>query len=136
MQAINAAADHVLSLLRGGPPSVDPVGGATARQRRQQQRPSWNGSATVDHPSFTIEALPVDAFEALVIVASELGTLIDDDQPYRLEFTLDGDPRGMVRSDAGSRCRGDDCQRGGGGSARIPAPIGRASARPVGGWSQ
>lgn len=91
MQAINAAADHVLSLLRGG---STPFDAASARPRRRPQRPSWNSSSAVDHPSFTIEALPVDAFEALVIVASELGTLIDDDQPYRLEFTLDGDPRG------------------------------------------
>jgi hypothetical protein len=42
-----------------------------------------------DHPSFTIEALPVRAFEALLIVADLLGELIDDDPPYQLEVLLD-----------------------------------------------
>ena len=44
-----------------------------------------------DHPSFTIEALPVEAFEGLLIVAGWLGDLIDDEPPYALEVAL-GDP--------------------------------------------
>jgi hypothetical protein len=41
-----------------------------------------------DHPSFTVEALPAEAFEALLVVASWLGDLIDDDPPYGLEVAL------------------------------------------------
>ncbi len=38
-----------------------------------------------DVPSFTVEALPVEAFEALVVVAGWFGEIIDDDPPYRLD---------------------------------------------------
>jgi len=97
MQAINAAADQVLAALQGG---------GQRRRQGERSRQTWFGSTTVDHPSFTIEALPVDAFEALVLVASELGTLVDDDQPYRLEFRLEGDLRAWCEvtlvPDAGS----------------------------------
>lgn len=81
MQEVNAAADQALAALRGG-------------SRPTRQRSAWRGAPAVDHPSFTVEALPVDAFEGLLLVASELGTIIDDDQPYRLEFSLEGDVRG------------------------------------------
>lgn len=42
-----------------------------------------------DVPSFTVEALPVVTFEALVIVASWIGEVLDDDPPYRLDAYLD-----------------------------------------------
>jgi hypothetical protein len=111
MQAINAAADQVLAALRAGsssPSALRPTGKAQrhapGRQRERQGQP-WRDSA-VDHPSFTIEALPVDAFEALMLVGSELGTIVDDDQPYRLEFRLEGDLRAWCEvtlvPDAGS----------------------------------
>ncbi len=41
-----------------------------------------------DHPSFTIEALPVEAYEGLLVVASWIGEVVDDDPPYRLETLL------------------------------------------------
>lgn len=41
-----------------------------------------------DTPSFTVEALPVETFEALVVVASWLGEALDDDPPYRLDVYL------------------------------------------------
>ena len=44
-----------------------------------------------DAPSFTIDALPAEAFEALLVVAATLGDVIDDDPPYVLECLL-GDP--------------------------------------------
>lgn len=92
MQAINAAADQALATLRSRTEQGRQSPNGQRGQRHRRQQPSWAGSA-VDHPSFTIEALPVDAFEGLLIVASELGTLVDDDQPYRLEFQLEGDVR-------------------------------------------
>lgn len=95
MREINAAAD---ALLR-------------ARARRDEHRvddraDDWGGAApetepssTVvgsrriarDVPSFTVEALPVEAFEALVIVAASMGEVLDDDPPYRLDTYL-GEP--------------------------------------------
>ncbi len=64
------------------------------------------GRILVDYPSFTIEALPVQAFEALLIVAELLGELIDDDPPYQMEVLL-SDPlpcwcRLSIMPDAGA----------------------------------
>ena len=43
-----------------------------------------------DSPSFTVEALPVETFEALVIVANWMGEVLVDDPPYVLESRLGG----------------------------------------------
>lgn len=42
-----------------------------------------------DHPSFTIDVLPVEAWEALRIVTTWIGELIDEDPPYLLEARLE-----------------------------------------------
>jgi hypothetical protein len=87
MQRINAAADAAVRARMGRPapgtqvrtpPSPPPPAPAPAQPSRLAH----------DHPSFTIEALPAEAFEALVIVASVLGDLVDDDPPYRLDVLL------------------------------------------------
>jgi hypothetical protein len=59
-----------------------------------------------DVPSFTVEALPAETFEALLVVASWLGEVLDDDPPHRLDLHL-GDPMSCwcrldVVPDAGS----------------------------------
>lgn len=41
-----------------------------------------------DRPSFTIDVLPVDAFEILLLAAAELADVCDDDPPYRLEVRM------------------------------------------------
>lgn len=41
-----------------------------------------------DAPSFTIDTLPVDAFESLLIVTSWMGEVLVDDPPYVLEVHL------------------------------------------------
>jgi hypothetical protein len=41
-----------------------------------------------DNPSFTVEALPVETFEALVVVANWLGEVHVEDPPYALETHL------------------------------------------------
>lgn len=46
----------------------------------------WRWSRTAsDVPSFTVEALPAETFEALMVVAPALGEVLDDDPPYRLD---------------------------------------------------
>jgi hypothetical protein len=70
MQAINEAADAAL-LAIGTVPSEDRTSGIAR-----------------DTPSFTVEALPVETFEAMLVVASWLGEVLDDDPPYRLDTYL------------------------------------------------
>lgn len=46
------------------------------------------GLSRRDFPSFTISVLPVEAFELLLLATAELGEVIDDDPPYRLEVMM------------------------------------------------
>ena len=52
-----------------------------------------------DVPSFTVDALPVEAFELLLLAAAILGDVADEDPPYMLEF--------VVRGGEGTWCRCD-----------------------------
>jgi hypothetical protein len=106
MREINGAADDALRRIaaasasssrppgsRAEPPTgaQPPAGGA-----RQGEHPgdgdarrTVDGSRVVrDVPSFVVEALPAVTFEALIVVASWLGEVLDDDPPYRLETYL------------------------------------------------
>jgi hypothetical protein len=100
MQRINAAADEAVRLLsrtaprqssapprRAAPPPPSTVGDRRPRYGRR------------DHPSFTIEALPAEAFEALLVVAGWMGDLIDDDPPYALEVAMTHPNQGWCRLD-------------------------------------
>ena len=71
MGEINVAFDAVVEILAHQP--APPV-----RYRGVQH----------DAPSFTIDALPVEAFEALLIVTSWMGEVLVDDPPYVLEVYL------------------------------------------------
>ena len=102
MQVVNAAAEAALAELgavtpaRWAPPSAsEPRAPRRPRPHTPGRPPAqgWPG-ARVDHPSFVIEALPAEAFEWLLVAAAELGDVIDDDPPYRLELALRGDLRG------------------------------------------
>ncbi|MGH9134026.1 MAG: DnaJ domain-containing protein [Ilumatobacteraceae bacterium] len=77
MQAINAAADAALAALARPAPDAQRV---VVPER-------WRRVAT-DSPSFTVEALPVETFEALVIIANWMGEVLVDDPPYVLESHL------------------------------------------------
>jgi hypothetical protein len=95
MQVINAAADEASRIAAGRRP---PVADASPQPPpNSTANPPANPPATasgpafqwrVDHPSFTVEALPAESFEALLVVASWLGETIDDDPPYRLDAEL------------------------------------------------
>lgn len=96
MQAINAAAAAALAHveevteLPTSPAADRPDAPLTA------ERPPYR-RVRRDHPSFTIEALPAEAFEALLIAGSVLGQVGDDDPPYRLDVLLDEPPESWCR---------------------------------------
>lgn len=84
MQAVNEAADDALQRI------------TTQAGDEFQRDPSapgliadepWGGLSR-DVPSFTVEALPAETFEGLLIVTSWLGEVLDDDPPYRLDVHL------------------------------------------------
>ncbi len=78
MQVINAAADAARVLVETNRDGA----GAPERPHTGPDRVSE------DHPSFTVEALPVQAFEALLAVAATLGDVVDDEPPYVLETIM------------------------------------------------
>jgi hypothetical protein len=88
MQVINAAADEAARLAAD---QASPVAQTAPPAPPAAPAPATSGPAfqwRVDHPSFTIEALPAESFEALLVVANWLGETIDDDPPYRLDVDL------------------------------------------------
>jgi len=75
MRRVNvAAADALRSIADPAPQEID----------------DWVGT-TRDIPSFTVEALPVETFEALLLATATLGEVSEDDPPYVLR-TLLSDP--------------------------------------------
>lgn len=94
MQRVNDAADAALREL-ARPPRPAPS------RRPPPRRTPRHGPGPVrhDHPSFTVEALPAETFEALLVVASWFGDLIDDDPPYALEVALTEPYGGWCRLD-------------------------------------
>jgi hypothetical protein len=93
MRSINAAAGAALHLI------AERRSGPTTSERRPDQAPGDQGGTGHDHgsepvgvtrdiPSFTVEALPVETFEALLVVTGWIGKVLDDDPPYRLDTHL------------------------------------------------
>ncbi|MFW2336218.1 hypothetical protein [Ilumatobacter sp.] len=84
MQRLNAAAEAALADVDAAVPA------STAQRSRRRERPRTpGGGVRHDHPSFTIEALPAEAFEGLLVAGAALGEVVDDDPPYLLEMQLD-----------------------------------------------
>ena len=83
MRRLNAAFDDAIARLgqRVLPPPPAP------------RVPRTGGGVAHDVASFTIEALPAEAFEALLIVGTWLGDVIADEPPYQLDVAL-GEPFG------------------------------------------
>jgi len=86
MGEINAAFEAVVARLtnRSAPAPVSapiPQPAAAPPRRRYQD-------VQYDAPSFTIDLLPVEAFEALLVVTAWMGELLVDDPPYLLEVHL------------------------------------------------
>jgi hypothetical protein len=85
MQIINEAADAALVAIGAdaSAPSPDSVSSPTTSAPEGEP-----GVVARDVPSFTVEALPAETFEAMLVVASWLGEVLDDDPPYRLDTYL------------------------------------------------
>ena len=79
MQRVNAAASDSLA----ASPTTEP----TSSGAGTEQRHDWAGT-TRDIPSFNVDALPAQTFEALLLAAAELGEVEDDDPPYELHTLL------------------------------------------------
>jgi hypothetical protein len=90
MRTINAAAGAALRLIAersnesakqasGADPSSGPPAGGPVQEPTEVSR---------DVPSFTVEALPVETFEALLVVTGWIGEVLDDDPPYLLDTHL------------------------------------------------
>ena len=91
MRELNAAVDAAIAHLTGRRP-LPHDGPTTGRPTRTPTGwPRGNGRAQQDVPSFVIEALPAEAFEALLIVASWIGEVLVDEPPYLLDVHL-GEP--------------------------------------------
>lgn len=104
MRDLNTAFDAAVGHITGrrplwapepGPTTPAPTGPtpstASSPQRPFQpgHRPQrWVGRAQHDVPSFVIDALPAEAFEALLVVTSWIGEMLVDDPPYLLEVHL------------------------------------------------
>jgi hypothetical protein len=102
MQAINVAYEEAMELVvaRGlhgpvadaptptgapePPPSPEPPSEAPPSASRTGGRPQVER----DDPSFVIEALPAEAFEALLVVATWIGEVLVDEPPYLLDVHL------------------------------------------------
>jgi hypothetical protein len=97
MQALNAAYDEAVRRLDQRR-VAEPAGPADRPSAASSPAPSQEQSPTrlptrlhgvqFDQPSFTIDVLPVEAFEALLIVAAWMGEVLVDDPPYLLEVFL------------------------------------------------
>jgi hypothetical protein len=93
MQRVNVAFDLCVGhLTRRRPLAIDD---ADSPVRHPPQPPAPAAPTRVhvrglefDAPSFTIDALPAEAFEALLVVAATIGDVVDDDPPYVLECVL------------------------------------------------
>lgn len=92
MRDLNAAVDAAVAHATGRRPLVTlvepspPPEGAPTRVDTTQGPGA--GHRQVDEWSFVVEALPAEAFEALLVVTSWIGEVLVDDPPYLLEVHL------------------------------------------------
>jgi hypothetical protein len=88
MQELNDAANRAIARARLGGEDPPKAESAPPPSPSPSPSPAWSRRFVHDHPSFTIEALPAEAFEALLVTASWIGDVLVDDPPYVLEVHL------------------------------------------------
>ena len=90
MQGLNAAYEEAVRRLAEPRVATTPPAAKTESppsNSRQRTRRTVRG-VQHDAPSFTIDVLPVEAYEALLVVTSWMGEVLVDDPPYLLEVFL------------------------------------------------
>jgi hypothetical protein len=89
MRALNEAYEEAMARL-GAPAAAAPAPATPARPAPADRPREGPRHRTVerDEPSFVVEALPAEAFEALLIVATWMGEVLVDDPPYLMEAHL------------------------------------------------
>ena len=109
MALINLAFDAIIASL--GEESDEQTTSTTTTQGSQVDIATSDSVSkfsrfSVDRPSFTINALPVVAYEVLLLAARVLGDISSDEPPYLLEVQLEDPPMTWCRleivPDAGS----------------------------------
>lgn len=104
MQRLNEAAATVLAALMSAPAgpaspgTADrssirrdwraPAAGGFRRHAAEHRERHMTGRTVSDVASFVVEALPVEAFDALLVVTSWHGEVVSDDPPYQLDVVL------------------------------------------------
>lgn len=95
MQRVNAAFDACVGHVTHRRPLVEPRPASAAASPPPPSRPARHrrpvhraAHVEQDAPSFTVDALPAEAFEAMLVVAAWIGEVLDDDPPYVLECHL------------------------------------------------
>ncbi|MGB8860028.1 MAG: J domain-containing protein [Ilumatobacteraceae bacterium] len=88
MQALNGAYDEAVRRLtqHAVAEPAQPSGWEAPAAARVDRR--TGRSVQHDSPSFTIDVLPVEAYEALLVVTSWMGEVLVDEPPYQLEVFL------------------------------------------------
>jgi hypothetical protein len=99
MVALNQAFDGAIKAVRlrdtsTPPTSTPPTTQYASRSRASTSRFGRHAPGRVEHdaPSFTIDVLPVEAFEALLVVTTWFGEVVVDDPPYLLEVRVHEPP--------------------------------------------
>ena len=89
MRALNIAFEEAMARVKLG--EAAPVSVERPPPPEPGRSPTGDGGSRWlerDEPSFVVEALPAEAFEALVVVAGWMGEVLVDDPPYLLEVHL------------------------------------------------
>lgn len=88
MRRLNEAADAALARLAAADALSDDESPPDVSRSEPTVANRTGERIARDMPSFTVEALPVETYEGLLVVASWIGEVLDDDPPYRLETHL------------------------------------------------
>jgi len=88
MRALNEAADFVLEQIASASTTVEVRPQPATPPTGRRWRPVSGARLDHDVASFVIESLPVEAFEALLIVTSWIGEVVVDEPPYQLDVLL------------------------------------------------
>ena len=91
MRRLNAAFEAAMAA-RAADGRLGHESGRTGNQFRDQSAPQPRRAPSRvvhDVASFTIEALPAEAFEALLVVSTWIGEVLVDDPPYQLDVVLE-----------------------------------------------